>query len=741
MANTQDTPDANAPEADTSIADFTKLKTWVKASLDAHSDWYAEAKECFGFVAGRSMKGEGQWPEGSWDEMIASGRQPIEFNRCGPIIDSICGMEVNNRQEVKYLPRTEGDTQVDERLTSLGDWARDETQAEDEESVAFRDAVICGRGWTETRLDFDVDPMGKIVIEALDPLECGVDPASRRANFTNSRYRWRFRDIDTDEAAGMFPGILSSALDASWAKTGKAEDGGEGNKSDYPDRTRSSLRGNKPPKTVRIVQVQWWAREPAMMVALPGADEPQIMSADEWEAHPANPESAAYPPPMPAFEGAPEEAEQSGATAQKIEQRRYYQAFLGRNTALPDADGKTETVIECFTLEAITGRFDRNKGYHYGVVRPMRDPQMLANKTLSQVLHILNTNAKGGLIIEKGVFANPRDAEKDWSDPSKTIVVNAGGTEKIKDRTAPALPVALVQMQEFSVSSIRDVTGVSVEMLGLADREQAASLEYQRRQSAMTILASLFDALRRYRKTSGITMLEQLKKLPPGVLVRVLIDPKQAEQAYQQQMMQWQQAAQMAQQQGQELPPKPQPMEDQFKDARGERFDPAAFGLGGDAKFDVIVDEAPSSPNQKEATWSAIQPFMATMPPQAVPIALKYSPLPESVAKELGEAISGAAAGPQIPPELQSQIEKGQQEIQKLTEQTQQLAQENAELKADQANKAAKVQVDDKNAETKRIQALTAIPPQNDQEKIAQLERTIAEMKQTHDDVITAFGG
>jgi hypothetical protein len=40
-------------------------------------------------------------------------------------------------------------------------------------------------------------------------------------------------------------------------------------------------------------------------------------------------------------------------------------------------------------------------------------------------------------------------------------------------------------MQEFSISSIRDVTGVSVEMLGLADREQAASLEYQRRQSAM----------------------------------------------------------------------------------------------------------------------------------------------------------------------------------------------------------------------------------------------------------------
>jgi hypothetical protein len=198
--STADTPDKNAPTQQDAGVSFAQLKTWVKDSLDKHSGWYEEARECFSFVAGRSMKGDGQWPDGSWDAMVDSGRQPVEFNRCGPIIDSICGMEVNNRQEIKYLPRTPGDVTVDERLTSLADWARDETQAEDEESSAFRDNVICGRGWTETRIDFDEEPTGKIIVEALDPLECGVDPAARRANFTNSRYRWRYKDIPTDEA-------------------------------------------------------------------------------------------------------------------------------------------------------------------------------------------------------------------------------------------------------------------------------------------------------------------------------------------------------------------------------------------------------------------------------------------------------------------------------------------------------------------------------------------------------------
>jgi hypothetical protein len=669
-----------APDPKDSLAAFARLKGWVKDSLDRHADWYKEAKECFGFVAGRSVKGEGQWPGTSWQEMIDSGRQPIEFNRCGPIVDAICGMEVNNRQEVKYLPRTEGDAEVDERLTSLGKWARDESQAEDEESMMFRDAVICGRGFTETRIDFDEETTGKIVIEQLDPLECGVDPASKKANFVNARYLWRYRDIATEEAAAMFTGVIATALDASWARSIDTTDGGEGNKRDYPDETRPGLKAQEPLKQVRLVQIQWWERETVVMVAHPSNPEPVEMSEDDW-----------------AEQG--DSLTGMGAEHAKVERRRYYQAFLGRGTVLEQSE------IKCFTIRATTGRLDRNKGYHYGVVRPMRDPQMLANKTLSQVLHILNTNAKGGLMGERTAFADPRKAEKDWSDPSKFIPLNPGGIDKIKERTAPQMPVALVQMQEFSISSIRDVTGVSVELLGLADRDQPASLEYQRRQSAVTILASLFDGLRRYRKLQGHTLLEQLKLMPPGVLVRVLIDPKQAQAIYQQQTMAWQQAAQQAQAQGQPEPPKPPEPEAQFKDPRGEKYDPAAFGLSDDSRFDVIVDEAPSSPNQKEATWATLQPMLSEIVgafPQTVGTILKYSPLPESAAEEITNAIEKSGQPPQIPPEIQQAIADGKQQIG-------QLQQENQQLRTDASVKAADAAVKQQDADTRRIKALSDV--------------------------------
>jgi len=51
----------------------------------------------------------------------------------------------------------------------------------------------------------------------------------------------------------------------------------------------------------------------------------------------------------------------------------------------------------------------------------MRDPQMWANKWLSQTLHILNTTAKGGIVAEMDAFEDMEDAEEKWAQPD-TIV-------------------------------------------------------------------------------------------------------------------------------------------------------------------------------------------------------------------------------------------------------------------------------------------------------------------------------
>jgi hypothetical protein len=64
-----------------------------------------------------------------------------------------------------------------------------------------------------------------------------------------------------------------------------------------------------------------------------------------------------------------------------------------------------------FSYNCMTGKRDRNKRYWFGLVRSMKDPQEWANKWLSQILHIINSNAKGGLIAPKSAFEDWRSVE------------------------------------------------------------------------------------------------------------------------------------------------------------------------------------------------------------------------------------------------------------------------------------------------------------------------------------------
>src|SRR5215468_7850606 len=135
-----------------------------------------------------------------------------------------------------------------------------------------------------------------------------------------------------------------------------------------------------------------------------------------------------------------------------------------------------------------------------------------------------------------------------------------------------------------------------------ASADQAAALDRQRKQSVMIILQPLFDGLRRYRKEQGRCMLYLIENfLSDGRLIKIE-GPDNA------------QYVPLIRQQG-----------------------------VANNQYDVIVDEAPTSPNQKETTWAMLQqllPVIGKMLPPATWLALlKYSPLPTSAQKDISDSI------------------------------------------------------------------------------------------------------
>lgn len=628
-------PDVAEPTGEQSAPDiFPKLKGWVKGSLDHLSEWRKEAETAQEFYAGW------HWSKEEQDAFESDGRIAPIFNLTAVSINAVCGLEVNNRQDVKYLPRTEGDVQVNELLSSCAMWVRDQAQAEDEESNAFKDTVITGLGVTETRKNERL-----ISVDRRDPTECFYDKSATKTNLVDRRYGGRVIMMDTDEAVAFFtdetgqPKYTAFQINAKWASLGLGDSKEGVELLDYPTEQVGPV-GNESriPKKVCLVEIEWF----------------------DWVG------------------------------TEKV----YYQAFLGASEILE------QNPLKEWAYNWMTGEYDAKKKRFYGLIRAFIDPQKFINKMVSVGTHILATNAKGGLIVERGVFVDQRQAEKDWSNPQKTIEVTEGSlsANKIQPRVAPPLPTGISQLLEFALNIFNRVTGLNAEVLGTADRDQPASLEMQRRQSAVTILATLFDSKRRYHKEQGKTLLQLMKRLPPETLVRITTDQPQQPPMPQvppgmppeQQVAMMEQYAQMVGQQ-----------QEAVKREMYVKFETIQRAFADDTiEFDVIVDEAPSSPNMQQeiiAKLNVLSQAGMQMTPQAQAIVIKNIGLPETVADELAEAVSGS--NPETE-QLKQQLQQGAQLLQ-------QVQSENAQLKADQTLDVQKAQVEQFKAQTDRMNAET----------------------------------
>lgn len=568
----------NRPDAPT----IDTFKKWFKKDAKHSATWRKEAREDYDFVAGH------QWSEQDRSFLREQMRPIITFNRISPVVRAVAGYEITNRQEVRYLPREVGDVAVNEVLTSAAEWFRDECGAEDEESDAFLDAVICGMGWSETRLEFASNPDGEPRIERIDPLEMIWDCNAVKRNLDDARRIWRVRKMTLGEAKDMFPEAAAVNLNAKWAKEVAAEDG-EPNDGDprhaylgtdsggYSDDDDYGGEPLSDEKLVTIVHVQWIESATFWRVLDPMSG--QVIEASEEQAEQLRKR-------MPAM----------GVQFQGVKQRRNVrkQAFLGKivleagPTPCPDQ----------FSFQAMTGYRDRNSGTWYGMVRLMKDPQRWANKWLSQTLHILNSTAKGGVTVEEAALGgNKQQFLESWAKSEAVTVVPDGALQngRIQPKPQGTFPTGFVQLMEFGISSIRDVSGVSLEMLGIREGDQPASLEASRKQTGMAVLATLFDGLRRYRKSSGRLLLWFItNSLSDGRLVRIVGDDY-------------------------------------------EQFVPLTKQEGV-KEYDVIVEDSPSNPNQKEAIWAFLAPMFSGLPPQIQLPLLEYSPLPKAVVEKIKKA-------------------------------------------------------------------------------------------------------
>lgn len=577
-----------------------QYKDWFRADLRHAKEWREQAKLDYEF------RDNHQWSEEDKRTLEEQGRMPVTFNRIGAIIDAVSGQEISNRQEVRYIPRVNappemgGDTAITQLYTSAAQWFRDRADADDNDSEAFRDTITGGMGWTETRLDYEDNPEGDLRDDRIDPFEMVWDCAARKQNLIDANRVWRVRKVPVDVALAFAEGLgieepTAEDLNAEWALDATNDTPTPHVSESVRDRTKANRGPDGTLTEVVIVHCQWVERETAWSIRIPGSASKR-MTGDEYKQlldRAPNPEGRA--------------AAEKAAVKQK--QKVRYQAILGAKVlkVMPTA------CPQHFNFKCITGKRDQTKGQFYGLVRAMRDPQAWSNKLFSQILHIINSQAKGGVMAERDAFDNPKQAEESWARSDRITWMKNGSLSGANPRVAPKpvaqVPAGLQFLMEVSGTALHQVSGVNLELLGQREATQAGVLEYQRRQAGLTILQPYFDALKAYRREQGELILWYIQNdLSDGRLVRIVGKEEGKYTAL--------------------------------------RKDPEQ----GSLEYDIIVDDAPTSPNQKEKNWQLITsmlPFIKDMmTPEAMLALAEDSPLQPATIQKLSKIAQKAGEGP-----------------------------------------------------------------------------------------------
>jgi len=582
--------------SDNEVRDETELDPIVamahrcyRESRDHSAKWRESAKSWYDLVANK------QWDDADIEALEEQNRIPVVINRVARAVNAILGTQVSNRQETRFIPREEGDVQVNEILTGAGDWVRDGCDAEDEESDAFEDTTVCGMGWTETRLDYDTDPEGAVLIDRIDPMEMYWDPNAKKRNLADGRWFMRMKRIPLDEFEERWPDAGADLLSDPWE--GPPDDL-EARKHVYPQDAYNEQQGTAGKthgkRHIRVAQIQWAEREPMYRVG---------QSAQRVSAK--------------AFKKLKKKLDAEGVPYVKQTGVRWKQAFVAGGAVLEESESPYP---EGPTFRCITYKRDRNKNTWYGVVAAMMDPQKYGNKFLSLIMDIVRSNSKGGVIMDKDAVDDPKEAEEKWARADGIIWTRPGAKDKIQPKPMPSLPAGLDRLVAYFLDSVHEVTGINLELLGMANREQAGVLENTRKQAGVTIIAPLFDGLRRYRKEQGRVLLYFIQTyLSDGRLIRV-------------------------------------------NGQNGQQYVPLSKEPDT-ARYDVIVDEAPTSPNMKERVFGSfieLAPHLLKANIPIPPSILKYSPFPSALTEEWQQMLEQSAGAPK-PEEVQKIMQENQE--------------------------------------------------------------------------------
>ena len=447
--------------------------SYVRARDNGHLDYVEIAKQCDAYYRGN------QWDPADLSTLDDQGRPALTINTILPTINAVLGEQTTRRMDVSFKPRGRGQQEIADVLTKLFMQIADNNKMDWIESQVFSDGLIQDRGWFDVRIDFDDHIQGEVRVTPKVPLDVLIDPDAKEYDPKSWNEVFETRWMTLDEIEEQYGRSKAdklritveqgSVLGSDSVEYEEARYGDTSASVEYNQGNTTNPEENRALRSIRVVERQYYRLKECMFYV-------DSVTGDMREV-----------PYNWGKRKREQFADQFGLEILTKHVRKVRWTTTADLIVLHDE----WSPYDSFTLVPYFPYWRR--GRPFGMVRNLISPQEQLNKISSQELHIVNTTANSGWIVETGSLngMTADDLEEHGAETGLVLEFNRGSNPPAKI-PPNQIPAGLDRISQKAALNIKQISGISDAMLGTDSPEvSGVAIQAKQNRGAMMIQVPL----------------------------------------------------------------------------------------------------------------------------------------------------------------------------------------------------------------------------------------------------------
>lgn len=473
-------PKKNLTKAEQLTLAKKQWDSYTRARDNGHDEYIHMAKKCDAYYRGD------QWDEFDMQTLDDQGRPALTINTILPTINAVLAEQSTKKADIQFKPRGGGNQDIADVLTKVYAQIADNNKLDWVEAQVFSDGLIQDRGYFDVRVDFDDHVNGEISIEAKDPLDVLIDPDAKHYDprTWNEIFETKWMSLDeVEEVYGQKPADQLRMLAETGTTLGsdsmeyEEERYGETDQDGYGQQYPADPESARMLRSIRVIERQYYQLKDCMYYVDP-------VTGDQRE--------------IPYNWGKKKREQFADTYGLDIIQKKMRKV---RWTVTADTVVLFDdwSPYGHFTIVPYFPYFRRGKPF--GMVRNLLSPQEQLNKITSQELHIVNTTANSGWIVENGSLSGMTadDLEEHGAETGLVLEFNRGSTPPSKI-PPNQIPTGLDRLGQKAAANIKQISGISEAMLGMDSPEVSGVAIKQKQNRGSLLLQVPLDNLAKTRQ-------------------------------------------------------------------------------------------------------------------------------------------------------------------------------------------------------------------------------------------------